>query len=125
MRPEVGEHEQQQPVHEFRGNPHLGVTFEVVGIGMRAEGDEPQRRLISFFPVMALFAGLETIIGVHGRFRIIRLQDDMTAVAVETLGRVRIAQLGDLAVIGVAVAREVLLMAASSILHDQEHGGVG
>ena len=73
---------------------------------------------------MALFASLQAIVGVHFRLGVIHLQDAMAAVAIVTLGRIRIAQSGNLAVIGVAVGREVFLVATSAILHDQKLGRI-
>src|ERR1017187_5851778 len=86
---------------------------------VRLERGESLRR-----PFMALLAGFQAVGRIDRRSWIVHALDAMVAVAVETLGRIRVTQLVDLAVIGFGVGFQALLMAVAAVLGDRESGRI-
>ena len=119
MRPEERKGAAEQPQHEFRRDPGERIAGEIVRIGVRLERHIAGGRLR-----MALLTGLETIVRVNRRGRIIDPLDGVAAVAVEALGGVGEAERVDLAVIGLGVALEALVMAIAAVLGDGQLGRI-
>ena len=117
MGPEEGKHADQEPGHEFRGEPQQGVAFEVVGIAMRLEGYEPRAGVGMAFPTSGKPVGRK-----HGRTRVADPLDRMASMAVETLRRIGVAQGVDLPVISRQVALQILPMARAAVLGDDQPG---
>src|SRR5262249_39586724 len=101
-----------------RGEPRMRVAGEVAGGGVRLEGGEPGGGVH-----VALPAGLETVVRMHLRFRIVHPLDLMRAVAVEAFCRIGVAERGDLAVVGRAVRAIMCLMTSAAILQNGEPDG--
>jgi len=117
VRPEEREGAGEQPDHEFRGGPDIGIALEIVGRAVRLEGRESPRRVL-----VALLAGLDAVAREHARFRIVDALDGVAAMAVEALGRVGEAQRVDLAVIGLGIGLEAFGVTVAAVLGDDELG---
>jgi hypothetical protein len=113
VRPEEQEHPGDQQHHELGRVPHGRVPLAVVRVGVRLEGDEALRRVR-----VALLAGGEAVVRVHRRGGIRHALYVVLAVAVEAHRGVRVAERGDLPVVGVAIGAEVLDVAATAALPD-------
>ena len=117
MGPKECEHARQQRDHEFRGEPQIGIVLEVVGIAVRLEGHKPGAGVGMAFPTCG-----EPVGRIHGRTWVVDPLDRMVAMAVETLGRIGVAQGVDLPVIGCQVGLQLLLMARAAVLGDDQPG---
>ena len=117
MRPEERKHAAEQQQHEFRGQPRVGIALEIVVVGVRLERQEALGRVD-----MAVLAGLQPVGRKDARRRVRYALDVVAAVAIEALGGEGEAQLVDLAVIGVEVGGEFLLVAIAAVLGDGELG---
>ena len=94
-------------------------------MAVRLEGSEAGGRLRQILlAVVAGFAGLHAVGRIDLGARIVHLGDLVAAVAVKALGRVGIAQLVDLTVVGLDIAFEVFLVTAAAIAGDGELGSV-
>ena len=92
MQPEEGQRAAQQRNHEFRRDPCVRVAGEVVRRRVRLEGHKSRGR-----GCVALLAGVEAVGRIDRGSGIVDALDVVTAVAVEALRRIGIAQLVDLA----------------------------
>jgi len=73
---------------------------------------------------VALRAGLDPVVGMDLRGRVVDSLDFVAAVAVEALGRVGVSQRGDAAVESVLVGLELLVVAAAAIGGDGQFEGI-
>src|SRR5450759_2818635 len=87
--------------------------------GVRLERGEPLRRTH-----MTLLAGLQAVVRMHLRLRIVYALDAMAAVAVEALGRIGVTQFVDLAVVGLGIGFQALMMTVAAVLGDGEPGRI-
>ena len=60
MCPEKRERTAKQPEHEFRSDPRIGITSEVVAIGVRLECNEPGSRIL-----VTCLASLQTMVRMY------------------------------------------------------------
>ena len=119
MRPEEREDAAKQQQHELGREPGVGITTEVFVVGVRLELHEARRRV-----EMALLAGLQAVVRMHARCRIVHALDRVAAVAVEALGGIGEAQRVDLTVVGPHVGLQLLVVAIAAVLGDQQPGRV-
>ena len=115
MRPEEEKHANDQRDHEFRRDPHVGIALVIVSRGVRLEGDKSGCRTRVAFP-----AGLQAIVGVHSGRRILDALNRVAAMAIETLGRVGVAKRVDLAVIGLRIRLQAVLMTVAAVPRDDK-----
>ena len=113
-----GAHEEAR--HAPEGPVEPGVLLRVVVRGVAQVAREAAGG-----PGVALLAGLDHVLPREVRAGVGDPLDVVGAVAVVALGRLRVAELADLAVVGVEVGLRDLAVAAAALLHDVELESVG
>src|SRR3990170_2300713 len=108
-----GRHEQAG--HAPEGPEQPGVLLRVVVRGVAQVAGEAATRAR-----MAFLAGRDHVLAREVRARVGDPLDVVGAVAVVALGRLRVAELAHLAVVGVEVRLRDLAVAAAALLHDLE-----
>ena len=115
----VGPEEQKDPenqhIHESLGDPHLREALVIVHV---AVGMEAQVALGGV--LVTLTAGLQAVVVVDLRARVLHRHDPVASVTVETLGSMGIAQSGHLSVIGGPIGLDLLLVATPTVLGNGE-----
>lgn len=113
VQPEKYKHADKQAPHKAGHYPYLRVALKAVRIGVGAERHES----FGGFSV-ALLACLEAVVWMDFRLRVVWTQYAVAAVTVVTLGGVTVAQLVDLAMIGIAVGFQILNMTCAAVFSD-------
>ena len=111
--PEEQEHPIDQELHRLLGDEQVRMLVEVVRVAMGMEAEEVLGRIL-----VAGVAGLEAIVRMHPRGRVVDPLHAVAAVAVEALRGVGETQTGDLAMIGGEVGSLFEFVAITAVLGD-------